>query len=458
MAGHSSPILPAPCPSAHLQTSKFSKQRRDCFHSLPSVRPAQWNLSRPCVPDAEDGPAASAVSTPGQHHRAWSLGSDQKSQDLESRRPRSPRQMAANERKLVRVPVSWPLRGPVGVTAKPIFSPSAALSGEPLAPEPGRALDDRWAADSTRRPKAHSTVVKTVNLEASLRLVPQANSTPTVIARAEDLSPAPPQRSRGEDVAASRSKKKTSRGSSERQSESERLGDVRWIDRGPVVSPTHAVVLRSPLKIWRKTSSVGEKEERKKDKSRQSAGRESQDSGVSVKAKTWNDEAAAGSDKAVRRRTAGTDCVNAVPLFLLLTVLCLLCLWGLHVLRANRGKNVAYSALGGGKRAPRRPGGAGVGDSLTVPPETDDSEAAVGARYRKGAQEDQDEDLERGGAVINSALSERGDSYSDHEEDGRLKQEGAIVNNALSGRDAGASDLTGDPGADAHGNTTVHLN
>ncbi|KAL1425476.1 hypothetical protein MTO96_026736 [Rhipicephalus appendiculatus] len=270
MAGRSSPILPVRCPSARLQTSKFGKQRKDCFHSLPSVQPAQWRRSQERLPGAEDGPTGSAATTPGQHRHALSSGSDGgKSHDLASRHPRSQRQTAAGERKLARLPVSWPLRSTAEATAKTFSSPSGALSGEPLGPGRGAAVGARRTADTVRRPKAQSTVVKTVNLEASLRLVPQATSTPTIIARMEEQSRRSSHRSRGENVVASKPKTRSG-ASSQPQNESERLGDVRWIDKGPVVSPTHAVVVHSPLKIWPNTSSSGNKEATK-DASTQSA-------------------------------------------------------------------------------------------------------------------------------------------------------------------------------------------
>ncbi|KAH6937409.1 hypothetical protein HPB50_000056 [Hyalomma asiaticum] len=448
MAGHSSPTLPVPCTSARLQTSKFGKPQRDCFHSLPCIRPEPWNCSRSCFPDAEDGPAASTATIPEEQSRALPSDSDgRNSQDPESRRPRSPRQMAADERRLVRVPVSWPLRSTAEATAKNFFSQSGALSGEP-SPWYGTVLGTCRTADSARRPKAPSTVLNTVNLEASLRLVPQATSTPTIIARMAERSRSPSHRSRGEDVGVSRPKM-IPRASSQPRKESEKLGDVRWIDRGPVVSPTHAVVLRSPLKIWRKAPPVGDKEEVTKDVSTQPTLRGSpSDSGVLEKTKALQDQERGRSDGAGRRTPASKAWVDAVPLFLLLVVLCLLCLWGLRVLRNNTGKNVAYSAL----KPPKRPGETGVGDSLTVPPEVDGSEAAVRGQYRKRTQ-DQEEDLGRGGAIINGPFLERSDSYGGPT-DGRTEQDGAVDNSDNARRGVSASDITDVHTAGAHGNAT----
>ncbi|KAL3190366.1 hypothetical protein MRX96_019382 [Rhipicephalus microplus] len=270
MAGLSSPTFPVRYPSARLQTSKFGKQRRDCFHSLPSVGPAQWRSSQERLPDAEDGSAGSANTKPRQHRNALSSGSDSgKLHDLELRHPRSQRQTVNGERKLVRLPLSWPLRSTAEAMAKTFSSPSGASSGEPLGPGHSAAVGARRTADTVRRPKAQSTVVKTMNLEASLRLVPQATSTPITITRVKEQSRSTSHRSRGKNVP---SKPKTTSGApSGSQNELEKLGDVRWIDKGPILSPTHAVVVHSPLKIWPSTSSTRDKEEATKDASTQSA-------------------------------------------------------------------------------------------------------------------------------------------------------------------------------------------
>ncbi|KAH8009762.1 hypothetical protein HPB51_019077 [Rhipicephalus microplus] len=162
MAGLSSPTFPVRYPSARLQTSKFGKQRRDCFHSLPSVGPAQWRSSQERLPDAEDGSTGSANTKPRQHRNALSSGSDSgKLHDLELRHPRSQRQTVNGERKLVRLPLSWPLRSTAEAMAKTFSSPSGASSGEPLGPGHSAAVGARRTADTVRQPEAQSTVVKT---------------------------------------------------------------------------------------------------------------------------------------------------------------------------------------------------------------------------------------------------------------------------------------------------------
>lgn len=267
--------------------------------------------------------------------------------------------------------------------ADPANSPLAALapsskSRPVVANIPGKNANGK-------RSKGKSKSAKIANLKTSLRLVPQ-QLVVTQISGAQAGVKCKASLGHSRHGGSSVGLPKASCASSrywEGDTDLTQVHTTQWIDKGPVVSPMYAIVLQSPLRLW-KNASLSDTRREGEDSTREN---KTTKSVAAVKASALDNDRTSGStsEAAGRGSWLGARHVHSLALILMLVAIATLSILALYAVRKDSA--LAYTRFGGTFEHDR--------EYSTVPPEGEVPTAVRGPRRhlaKRGPLVDHDSD------------------------------------------------------------------